>query len=443
MRKKSVVIVLAAVSIAAAQTKVDLRTQGKSVDFSSATSTKPSKTGTAIPATCSVGETFFKTDAPAGANLFGCTATNIWTAQSGSSSLPAVGGNANKILSNNGSAADWRALNGDISGAPDSVTVNAIRGRSLAVTAPSNSQVLTWNGTNNQWEPQNQSGGSGTNATQLQGRNLATTTPADTQVICWDAPGATWKPCAAAAGGGGGATSVSQLTDLRVTRTTGASLAIASGNVMVGGISYMIPAGTVGITAGTGTVRIGIDTSITPPAGKVYFTTGMTVTCTGMAGCTTPVASAAFGVEDLQIATWTASSGSFDLNGAADLRSVVSRNRTVTGAGMISSISGHTQTISVNTAVIPIFTLAPGIGSVLASTSTIAPTSRAHHVSGTSTISTIIATGMVDGEILTFIPDGAFATTTGGNIALGSTAVLNRAIRFIWDANAVKWYPSY
>ena len=61
------------------QTQIDLRTQGKGVDFSAALSTKPSKTGTVLPATCSIGETFFKTDAPAGQNLYGCTAPNVWS----------------------------------------------------------------------------------------------------------------------------------------------------------------------------------------------------------------------------------------------------------------------------------------------------------------------------------------------------------------------------
>jgi hypothetical protein len=441
MRQKSLVLIFAAVSIAAAQTKIDLRTQGKSVDFSAATSTKPSKTGTAFPAICSIGETFFKTDAAAGANLYGCTATNIWTVQS-VSSLPPAGGNANKILSNGGSTADWRALNGDISGAPDSLTVNAIRGRAVSITAPSNSQVLTWNSSNSQWEPQNQTGGTGgSNAIQFQGRNLAATTPADTQVICWDANAATWKPCTAASGGG--ATTVSQLTDLKTTRSAVTSLSIAAGVVVVGGISYLIPTGTVGVSAGSGTVRVAVDTSVTPPVGKVYYSTGLTVTCVGLGGCTTPVSSAAFGPDDLQIATWTASSGTFDLNGGTELRGILTRNRTLTGAGMVSATSGHTQTISVNTAVIPIFTLAPGTGSVLASAPVITPTSRVHHVSGTSSVSTITATGMIDGEILTLIPDAVFATTTGGNIALATTGVVNRAIRFVWDATAAKWYPSY
>ena len=68
---------------AAAQTQVDLRTQARTVDFGAATSTKPVKTGTALPATCSPGEMFFKTDAPAGSNLYGCSAANTWSVQGG------------------------------------------------------------------------------------------------------------------------------------------------------------------------------------------------------------------------------------------------------------------------------------------------------------------------------------------------------------------------
>jgi hypothetical protein len=65
------------------QTAIDLRTQSKSVDFSAASSTRPMKTGTTLPATCVAGEMFFKTDAPAGSNLYGCVATNTWTLQAG------------------------------------------------------------------------------------------------------------------------------------------------------------------------------------------------------------------------------------------------------------------------------------------------------------------------------------------------------------------------
>lgn len=55
------------------------------INFSSATSTQPNKTGVSasIPATCSTGQTYFKTDASAGANLFACTSANTWTVLTG------------------------------------------------------------------------------------------------------------------------------------------------------------------------------------------------------------------------------------------------------------------------------------------------------------------------------------------------------------------------
>ncbi len=74
-----------------AQTTIDLRTQAKNVDFSQASTTKPNKSGAALPATCGVGETFFLTTAPAGGNLYGCAAANSWSPLgSGVGSLPAA-----------------------------------------------------------------------------------------------------------------------------------------------------------------------------------------------------------------------------------------------------------------------------------------------------------------------------------------------------------------
>lgn len=57
-------------------------------DASGATSTKPVKAGTSAPGTCAVGELFYDTDATAGSNLFGCTATNTWTLLGGPFTLP-------------------------------------------------------------------------------------------------------------------------------------------------------------------------------------------------------------------------------------------------------------------------------------------------------------------------------------------------------------------
>ena len=65
------------------QTQIDLQAQGKNVDFSGSTTTKPIKAGTALPGTCSVGEMFFLSTATPGANLYGCASANTWSLQSG------------------------------------------------------------------------------------------------------------------------------------------------------------------------------------------------------------------------------------------------------------------------------------------------------------------------------------------------------------------------
>ena len=52
------------------QTTVHLSTQSRNVDFTAAIETKPFKAGTTLPAVCTVGSAFFKTDAAAGQNLY-------------------------------------------------------------------------------------------------------------------------------------------------------------------------------------------------------------------------------------------------------------------------------------------------------------------------------------------------------------------------------------
>jgi hypothetical protein len=133
------------------QTLIDLRTQTKSVDFSSAGSTKPMRTGNTLPATCAPGELFFLTSGPAGSSVYGCNPANIWTAQGGN--LAVNPGTANQVLSSNGTTTQWVPLAGDISGAPGAVTVHSLQGRSVSNTAPSDGQVLKWNAAENDWEP--------------------------------------------------------------------------------------------------------------------------------------------------------------------------------------------------------------------------------------------------------------------------------------------------
>jgi len=66
--------VVLVVWIAAGQTQIDLTTQVKNV---------PIKAGASLPGTCAVGQLFFLSSAPTGANLYGCTAVNTWSAQGG------------------------------------------------------------------------------------------------------------------------------------------------------------------------------------------------------------------------------------------------------------------------------------------------------------------------------------------------------------------------
>lgn len=56
--------------------------------FAGASATAPAQTGTSLPATCTVGDQYFKSDATAGSNLYGCTSTNTWTLLGGSSGYP-------------------------------------------------------------------------------------------------------------------------------------------------------------------------------------------------------------------------------------------------------------------------------------------------------------------------------------------------------------------
>jgi hypothetical protein len=66
-----------------AQTLIDLSTQTKNVDFSGAVSTKPVALVSVLPSTCSVGQIVFLKTAPAGQNLYFCTAANTWSTQGG------------------------------------------------------------------------------------------------------------------------------------------------------------------------------------------------------------------------------------------------------------------------------------------------------------------------------------------------------------------------
>jgi hypothetical protein len=81
----------------------------------------------------------------------------------------------------------------------------------------------------------------------------------------------------------------------------------------------------------------------------------------------------------------------------------------------------------------------------IASAATIAPTTSIVFVSGTTAIATItppVPLNSIGGQI-TIIPTGLFTIGTGGNVALGTTAVVGKAIIMTYDPITTKWYPSY
>lgn len=84
-----------------AQTAIDARTQTRNIDFSGAISTTPAKVGTVLPATCGVGQMFFLSNAAAGANLYSCTGTNIWSLETGGSGSGGGGVTATSIGQSN------------------------------------------------------------------------------------------------------------------------------------------------------------------------------------------------------------------------------------------------------------------------------------------------------------------------------------------------------
>jgi hypothetical protein len=64
-------------------TQLDLRMQSRDVDFSGSSATKPFKSGMGLPGSCGQGEMYYRMDATAGMNVYGCTASNSWTLEQG------------------------------------------------------------------------------------------------------------------------------------------------------------------------------------------------------------------------------------------------------------------------------------------------------------------------------------------------------------------------
>jgi hypothetical protein len=86
----------------------------------------------------------------------------------------------------------------------------------------------------------------------------------------------------------------------------------------------------------------------------------------------------------------------------------------------------------------------PNVAPTIASAGGITPTAAITFVSGTTTVTNITQPSwMNNGGRITLIPTGVWAWNATGNIALAGTAVVGKALDFIWDGGTGKWYPSY
>ena len=162
----------------------------------------------------------------------------------------------------------------------------------------------------------------------------------------------------------------------------------------------------------------------TPSSGVLTSCTGLPIS-TGVAGLGTGVATF--------LATPT----------STNLRTVLT-DETGTGSAVFATsptITTPTLTSPKLSDVLATSAAAPTI----ASASTIAPTKAITFISGTTAIVTITAPSPIStgGGSITLIPTGIFTTTTAGNIALASTAVVSKALVMTYDVTTAKWYPSY
>ncbi|HXG32189.1 MAG TPA: hypothetical protein VNJ11_02405 [Bryobacteraceae bacterium] len=244
MRSRGVLSVcLLAAQTVIGQTRVSLKDQGKEADFSGFSSVRPFRTGTTLPASCADGEMFFKTDAPAGGNLYGCVAGS-WVQQG-------AGGGGSPVLSVFGRTGHVTAQAGDYSfsqilglvsntqigagvdaakigsGTVDNTEFSYLDG----VTSPIQAQLNSKAAASHTHTAAGDVAGdlASTTVVRIQGRNVSSAAPSDGQALIWNAAGSEWRP--ATVSSGGAVTSVFGRTGAVTAQTGDYSFAQISGTV--------------------------------------------------------------------------------------------------------------------------------------------------------------------------------------------------------------------
>ena len=214
--------------------------------------------------------------------------------------------------------------------------------------------------------------------------------------------------------------------------------------------------GSVGYTGSQGyTGSAGTTLTITQGTGISVSTSGTTVTisATGGNGYT-----GSQGVTGLGFTGSRGFTGSIGFTGSSGSGYTGSAGSFPTSTSNALTISNSTTNTSTNAGAL-VVTGGVGIGSglvvnliargswspTITSTSTISPTYAINFVSGSATINTIVAPSPIlysSGQI-TLIPTGLWTISTSGNVALASTAIVNKALIMTFDGGTNKWYPSY
>ena len=191
---------LGTTALFAQSTAMGSRTMEGDWDASGAKTTKPAKTGTVLPASCSSGEAFFKTDVAGGQNLYLCKPDNTWTQVSGG--VSSVFGRSGSIVAQPGdytflqiggtiSSGQLPVAGGDLSGGLVSATVTGIQSRPVGTAAPAAGNVLTWSGS--QWAP----GAAGGVTHEYLVFDGSTTNPGDGSTISWSCGSGSGATCTA------------------------------------------------------------------------------------------------------------------------------------------------------------------------------------------------------------------------------------------------------
>jgi hypothetical protein len=300
------------------------------------------------------------------------------------------------------------ALTGDVTASgsgSQAATVARIQGRTVASTAPTSGQVLSWNSTTSQWEPATVTSGSsslggdlsGTTSSatvaKIQGRTIATTAPTSGQVLSWNSTSSQWEPATVASGSSSVGGDLSGTTsNATVAKLRGVDISItapSAGQVLkYNGVAWAPAADTdTGLTALTGDVTASGNGSQAATVARIQ---GRAVASTA------PTAS--------QVLTWNATSSQWEPAAAvASAVAPVLTSFTGNGSTTLFAISGYTNTNVANYLVV--------VGGVAQK-----PDSSVYTVSSAGVLFSVAPANGVSGFVL------AYQAPTGSS-PLGYTAV--------------------